>query len=121
MVAASTAGASAAPVQSGGGGGATVPFVLASNLYVEKFNTDTTALTAGQQPRTINVIPNGYMSGIRIEVRSAGATGGTVTQDAPWNLFPNIELDNIDGANIIYPMGGYAHYAANWFYKPWMG
>lgn len=120
MVAASTAGATAAPVNAGGGG-ATVPFILASNIYVEKFNTDATALTTGQQPRTINVIPNGYMSGVRMEVRSAGATGGTVVADAPWALFPNVELDNIDGANIIYPMGGYAHYAANWFFKPWLG
>jgi hypothetical protein len=30
----------------GGGGGAVVPFILASNIYVEKFNTSTLALTA---------------------------------------------------------------------------
>jgi hypothetical protein len=104
-----------------GGGGAMVPFILASNIYVEKFNVVTTPLGTSSQPQTINIIPNGYMSGIRMELRSSGATAGSVTPDSPWNVYSNIELDNIDGANIIYPMGGYAHYAANWFFKPELG
>jgi hypothetical protein len=120
MVAAATAGSpSASPVA--GGGGATVPFILASNIYVEKFNSVTTPLGTSQQPQTINIIPNGYMSGIRMELRSSGATAGTAAADSPWNVYPNIELDNIDGANIIYPMPGYSHYAGNWFFKPWLG
>ena len=119
MVAPGVSGSPSAPVA--GGGGATVPFLLASNIYVEKFNTVTTPLGTAQQPQTINIIPNGYMSGIRMELRSSGATAGTVTADSPWNVYSNIELDNIDGANIIYPMGGFAHYAANWFFKPWLG
>lgn len=120
MVAAAAAGSTSAPVQSGGGG-ATVPFLLASNLYVEKFSSIAAALSTSQQPQTINVIPNGYMSGVRMELRSSGATAGTVTADSPWNVYPNIELDNIDGANIIYPMAGYSHYAANWMFRPWEG
>jgi len=107
-------------VQSGGDG-ATVPFILASNIYVEKFNTSTVALGTAQSPQTVNVIPNGYLSGVRVELRSSGATAGTAAADSPWNVFTNIELDNIDGANIIYPMTGYAHYAANWMFKPWLG
>lgn len=121
MVATSSAGSTSSPVQSGGGGGATVPFILASNIYVEKFSTVAVALGTAQSPQTINIIPNGYMSGVRLELRSAGATAGTVTADSPWNVYPNIELDNIDGANIIYPMAGWSHYAANWFFKPWLG
>lgn len=120
MVAAGTAGSPSAPI-SGGGGGATVPFILASNIYVEKFNSVSVPLGTAQQPQTINIIPNGYLSGIRMELRSSGATAGTVTADSPWNVYSNIELDNIDGANIIYPMGGWSHYAANWFFKPWLG
>ncbi len=120
MVAAASAGSPSAPVQSGGGG-ATVPFILASNIYVEKFNTSTVALGASQSPQTINVIPNGFLSAVRMELRSSGATAGSITADSPWNVYANIELDNIDGANIIYPMSGYAHYAANWMFKPWLG
>lgn len=120
MVAAAAAGATSAPVNAGGGG-ATVPFILASNVYVEKFSTVTAALGSTQQPQTINVIPNGFMSGVRVELRSSGATAGTVTADSPWNVYSNLELDNIDGANIQYPMSGYSHYAANWMFKPWLG
>ena len=104
-----------------GGGGATVPFVLASNIYVEKFNSTVAALTTSSNPQTINIIPNGYMSGVRMELRSSGATAGSVTADSPWNVWSNIELDNIDGANIQYPMAGWSHYIGNWMYKPWLG
>lgn len=119
MPGAGMTGGGSAPVA--GGGGATVPFILASNIYVEKFNSTVAALGTSQQPQTINIIPNGYMSAVRMELRSSGATAGSVTADSPWNVYSNIELDNIDGANIIYPMAGYSHYVANWFYKPWLG
>jgi hypothetical protein len=102
-------------------GGATVPFVIASNIYVEKFDTTTTALGANAVPITRNVIPNGYMSAVRMELRSSGATAGTLAADGPWTVYASAELDNIDGANIIYPMGGYSHYVSNWFYKQWYG
>jgi hypothetical protein len=102
-------------------GGATVPFVIASNVYVEKFDTTATALGAGATPITRNVIPNGYLSAVRMELRSTGATAGTLNADGPWTVFASAELDNIDGANIQYPMGGYSHYVANWFYKQWLG
>lgn len=110
----------------GGGGavasGAMVPFIIASNVYVEKFDSNAVQLTANTQPRTINVIPNGFMSGVRVEFRSANGAGGTgVTADNPWNLYNNMELDNIDGANIVYPMGGWSHYIGQWFYRPWLG
>lgn len=115
------------PVMSGGtqapagGGGATVPFLIASNVYVEKFDTTTSALGAASIPITRNVIPNGFMSAVRAEVRSSGATAGTLTADGPWDLFLSAELDNIDGANVQYPMGGYSHYIANAMYHPWLG
>lgn len=120
MVAAAQA---SGPVQAaGGGGGAMVPFTAASNVYVEKFNTQSSQLTTSTQPFTYNVIPNGYASAVRVEFRSTGGAGGTgVTADNPWNLYQSIELDNIDGANILYPMGGYSHYISQWMYRPWLG
>jgi hypothetical protein len=116
--------ASAVPAMATGAGsssGGTVPFIIASNIYVEKFQTTTTQLNANTQPFTYNVIPNGYLSTIRAEMRSTGGIGGAVTADAPWTVYQSIELDNIDGANIVYPMGGYSHYIGNWMYKPWLG
>lgn len=114
-VAAGPAGAS------GGGGGAMVPFLAASNVYVEKFQTQSSQLTTSTQPFTYNVIPNGYASGVRVELRSSGGAGGSVNADNPWDVYQSIELDNIDGANILYPMAGYSHYIANALYKPWLG
>lgn len=102
-------------------GGATVPFVIASNVYVEKFDTTTQALGAAAVPITRNVIPNGYMSAVRLELRSSGLTAGTLNADGPFRVWDSLEMDNIDGANIQYPMSGYSHYLANRFYKPWLG
>lgn len=118
MVAASTAGSPSAPVS---GGGATVPFILASNIYVEKFDSNTVNLGTSGSTRTVNVIPNGYLSAVRVECRSTGGTTGTATADNPWNIYTNVELDNIDGANIHYPMPGFSHYAANAYFHPWLG
>lgn len=116
-----TAQASGPAGAGGGGGGAMVPFLTASNIYVEKFSTQTSQLSASTQPFTVNVIPNGYASGVRMELRSTGGVGGTANADNPWNVYQSAELDNIDGANIQYPMGGWSHYIANWMYKPWLG
>src|SRR5438105_15447229 len=76
----------------GGGGGAMVPFLAASNIYVEKFNTQSSALSAATQPFTINIIPNGFASGIRVELRSTGGVGGTAAADNPFNVYQSIEL-----------------------------
>jgi hypothetical protein len=70
---------------------------------------------------TVNIIPNGFLSAVRVELRSSGGTTGTATADNPWNVYSNIELDNIDGSNIVYPMSGYSHYISNWMYKSWLG
>jgi hypothetical protein len=122
MVASGTAGAVASPQGPSAGAGGSVPFLIASNIYVEKFDSRATLMGAGTTPVTVNVIPNGFLSGVRVEFRSVNGAGGTgVTADNPWNLFNNIELDNIDGANIVYPMQGYSQYIGQFFFRPWSG
>jgi hypothetical protein len=122
MVATGSAGAINAPAGPSTGAGGAVPFLIASNIYVEKFDSNALQLTANTAPRTINVIPNGFLSGVRVEFRSASGAGGTgVTADNPWNLYNNLELDNIDGANIVYPMGGWSHYIGQWMFRTWLG
>lgn len=120
MVAAGAVGAAGGPAPSGGSA-ALVPFVMASNIYAEKFDTRAALLTAATQPVTVNVIPNGFLSCVRMQMRSAGGVAGIATADSPWNVYQSAELDNIDGANILYPMGGWSHYIANWMYRPWLG
>lgn len=105
----------------GGGGGGTVPFFYGSNLYVEKFATDTFQLTTTSQEFTHNINPGGFLRGVRLQVRSTGGVGGTASADNPWNVFSSITLENIDGAPIMYPMNGYSYYTGAWAFRPWEG
>ena len=116
----------------GGGGGAPSagggnPFQLATNLYAEKNNvgatlsytTTSTQLAAGGQ---INA--GQYLRALRLIVRTStlgtNAAGATVS-DFPWNLFASCDLVNVDGSQILYSMGGYAHYLAQKYGRPWLG
>lgn len=98
-------------------------FWTVSNWYAEKLPTViSTQLTAAQQTfQNINVNPGQFLRGVRAIVRSTGGAGGTPTGDAPWNLFANAELDNVDGANIVYPMSGYSHYTGQKYFRAWNG
>lgn len=110
---------------SGGGaptaGGGIVPFWFGSNVYAKKFDTFSAALTTTTTPHQVNVPPNGYLSNVRLIVRSAGGSGGTMTGDAPFNVFQSMELDDVDGANICYPMPGWTYAIANQYSRPWNG
>jgi hypothetical protein len=122
MPTAAVAGQGSYPVApSDGTGGGTVPFFYGSNLYVEKFATDSFQLTTTAQEFSQNINPGGFLRGVRLQVRSTGGTGGTATADQPWNVFQSITLENIDGAPIQYPMGGYAYAKSAFFTRPWDG
>jgi hypothetical protein len=123
MPTAAVAGQGSYPVapNDGAGSGATVPFFYGSNLYVEKFATDTFQLTTTAQEFTHNINPGGFLRGVRLQVRAVNGTGGTATNDQPWNVFSSITLENIDGAPIQYPMSGYAYYLGAFFTRPWDG
>jgi hypothetical protein len=112
---------SSAPAAPEGGGGV-VPFFYGSNLYAQKFGTiDATQLDATSDEFTYNVIPGGFLRGIRLQMRSSGGVGGTATADNPWNVFYNLKLENVDGSEIMKPMGGYAYYVSQRFTRPWWG
>lgn len=110
---------------SGGGsptaGGGIVPFWFGSNVYCKKFDTFTSTLTTTTTPHQVNVPPNGYLDNVRLIVRSASGAGGTMTGDAPFNVFQSMELDDVDGANICYPMPGWTYAIANQYSRPWNG
>lgn len=125
MPAAAAAGPSSAAPSGGGGGN---PFQLATNLYCEKNNvgnlTGSTA-TSSQIAGGGQINAGQYLRGIRLVVRTQAA-GGTTTpmnavNDWPWNLLTQIDLVNVDGSEILYVMGGYAHYLAQKYTRPWLG
>lgn len=123
MATAAQGAAQTAPVQQPTGG-STVPFFFGSNKYAEKLFTDSTyqITSGGSQEFVHNVNPGGFLQGVRLIVRSSGGSGGTqATPDNPGIVLQSVSLENIDGGEIIYPMDGFAHLNANFFYKPWMG
>ena len=126
MPAAAAAGQGAAAPAGGGGGGN--PFQLATNLYCEKNNVGnlaSTTVTTSQTSGGGAINAGQYLRGIRIIVR-AQASASVTTQnvavnDWPWNLLTGIDLVNVDGSEILYVMGGYAHYLAQKYTRPWLG
>ena len=39
----------------------------------------------------------------------------------PWNIFTGTDIVNVDGSEILYTMGGYAHYLGQKYGRPWLG
>src|SRR5215469_2191635 len=115
----------------GGGGGAGAggggnPFQLATNLYAEKNNVGaTTSLTTTSGGATVGggqINAGQYLRALRLIFRTS--TAGTVataaaTSDLPWDILTGVDLVNVDGSEILYVMGGYAHYLAQKYGKPW--
>jgi hypothetical protein len=125
MPAAAAAGPqSAAP--SGGGGGN--PFQLATNLYCEKNNVGNLAATSVTTSQTAGggqINAGQYLRGIRLVVRSQASAStaalNAAINDFPFNLLSGIDFVNVDGSEILYVMGGYAHYLAQKYTRPWLG
>lgn len=124
-MAASGAGAGQAQATPQAGGN---PFQLATNLYAEKNNVgatlNLTTTAGGSTPGGGQINAGQYLRSLRLIVRTS--TAGTVataaaTSDLPWNILAQVDLVNVDGSEIIYPMGGYAHYLAQKYGRPWLG
>jgi hypothetical protein len=121
---AGAAGASAGVAMAGGN-----PFQLATNLYAEKNNVGiitSQVLTAAQFPSGGQINAGQYLRGLRLILRTVTAGTGAVTlgatiSDFPWNIFTQTDLVNVDGSEILYVMGGYAHYLAQKYGRPWLG
>jgi hypothetical protein len=125
--------ASAAAGGAGGGaptaGGAGNPFQLVTNLYAEKNNvgvlTSYTVQAAAQSgPQGGQVNAGNYMRRVNLVFRTS--TAGTVAtgaafSDLPWNILTGVDMVNVDGSEILYTMGGYAHYVAQKYSRPWLG
>src|SRR5215472_16009575 len=122
-----TAAAVAAP-QAGAGGAGGNPFQLATNLYAEKNTqgilTSFPTSTGGQSVNGGAINAGQYLRRVSLVFRTS--TAGTVataaaTSDLPWNILTNVDLINVDGSEILYVMGGYAHYLRMKYSRPWLG
>lgn len=127
------AAAGGAPAGAGGGGSPGVgqnPFQIATNLYAEKnlqgLQT-AVAATSGQQQFGGSVNAGQFLRGVRLMVRNANtptltsAVNGRTfaTGDGAFDLIASADLINVDGSEILYNMGAYAHYIMEKYAKPW--
>jgi len=114
----------AAPVAAGGN-----PFQLATNLYAEKNNVGaligyTVAAASQSTTQGGQVNAGNYLRRVNLIVRTttAGTVGtGAAVTDMPWNILTGVDLVNVDGSEILYTMGGYAHYLIQKYGRPWLG
>jgi hypothetical protein len=91
-----------------------LPFTSSAHEHVEPAFTLTVVPGAAlQQLNPIDIPAYGYLRYILLEVTAAGGTGGAATADAPWNLFQQITLQDVNGSNIYGPIDGYAAYVTN--------
>jgi hypothetical protein len=125
MPAAAAAGPNTAAPSGGGGGN---PFQLATNLYCEKNNVGNLAATTVATSQTAGggqINAGQYLRGMRLVVRAQASASVTTANGAisdwPWNLLTQCDFINVDGSEILYVMGGYAHYLAQKYGAPWLG
>jgi hypothetical protein len=55
----------------------------------------------------------GWLRGLWLECTGTGLTAGTVAADAPFNIFSNIELDDVNNEAIFGPFDGYTAFLTN--------
>lgn len=114
MPAMTAAGAPAAAPAQGAG---INPFWTATNLYAEKVLTYATLL-ANATPQYAQLNAGNFLRGFRYLVRSSGGIG-TPNPDNPSNTFSSIDFENVDGAEIGYPMTGYGYLQGQRYSRPW--
>jgi hypothetical protein len=112
--------AAAAPAASSSGVSSSQmnPFWVASNLYAEKITTISAATTATVANYFQNINPGNFCRGVRFIVRSTGGTG-TPTYDNPFSTIQSLDLENVDGGEILYPMPGFNYGISQKYFRPW--
>jgi hypothetical protein len=91
-----------------------LPFVAAAHEHVEPAFTLSSPLGAATVPFNPQDIPAyGYLRSVFLEVAVTGPSAGTAAADNPWNILQSVAFQDVNGANIVGPIDGYALYIAN--------
>lgn len=107
------AGKAAAP---GGRTAAPKPrsFLVGTQAVLEGGDYDQTyTITNGLTAQPWALQATGWLRGLWLLCEGTGLTAGTVTADAPFNLFSNIELDDVNNEAIFGPFDGYTAFITN--------
>jgi len=82
--------------------------VMEGGDYDQTFN-----VTAAQSGTPWALQATGWLKGLYLLVTATGLTAGTVTPDGPFNIFSNIELDDVNNEAIFGPFDGYTAFLTN--------
>lgn len=87
-------------------------FLVGTQEVTEGGDYDET-VAPGQTARPWTLQATGWLRGLWLTVKGTGLTAGTPTEDAPWNIFRSIELDDVNNEALFGPFDGYSAYLAN--------
>lgn len=120
-VGAGTPQTQANPPAEGGGGN---PFQLVTNLYAEK---NVQGLVVSQQLGAAPIPTGGainagqYLRALRLLIRTVTpGVAGVATQDSTTALFSTLDLNNVDGSEILFAMSSVSHYFRQKYGHPWL-
>lgn len=108
----------------GGQPAAEVPFIVGTNVYAEPpFFTDVQLLDGNSHEFVHQVTPGNFLSGIVLDVTSAGGVigAGVLAADAPWSVISSVTFEDISGGPILYPISGFAAMVKQKWFMPWEG
>ncbi len=95
---------------------AMLPFARASKLHIEQSNVQTLVPSAAQQTFNFPIASYGYLSAILVTVVATGGTGAAAVyfEDAPWSVFSQVQLSDVNGVPISQLSGYNAYLAAKY-------
>lgn len=111
-----TAPAHAAPKKGGNQQVRPRSFLIGTQAVLEGGDYDqTSTATTGQSLQPWSLQATGWLAELVFLVTGTFTSGvaTTLTADAPWNLFSNIELDDVNNEAIFGPFDGYTWFLAN--------
>jgi hypothetical protein len=101
---------------------AMIPFARSAKWHIEQSNTVSgVALGSTQQVFNFPLASYGYLSGVLITVVATGGnlTAATAFEDAPWSIFSQIQVSDVNGVPIVQLSGFNAYLAAKFGgYRP---
>lgn len=95
-----------------------IPFARASKWHIEQSNTTSISVTASSAAQVLNfpIASYGYLSAILVTVQAgaAFASGASPYEDAPWSIFSQVQLSDVNGVPLFQLSGFNAYLAAKY-------
>lgn len=89
-------------------------FLVGTQEVIEGNDYDQTyTVTAATNAQPWALQATGWLRGLYLLVTGTGLTAGTITADGPFNVFANIELDDVNNEAIFGPFDGYTAFLTN--------